>query len=332
MQHATPPLRTAQLPEELKSAMGSTSPTRFRNSPANVVSPTLLQFVLLSMLLHLLLVLFFGTTQSGSSRRGDGWLGPLDVTLRQLSPERGSGFTWAPGADTDLPGTAVLRRLDGSTTAPPSTQPQEKTAAPVVPQEPPRTVPSEPVPPPVPASTDASESVPEVSLSRRPLPAESLPRFDRNAPEEVDKPLIPPAIPTPPISPPRTEKEIVPPVVTPPREVPMPPMAPIAPIERVAPRTARAATRPASGTSSARGSDCPARSACGIEGSRRTGARRAACGTGRSRENRTGAIARDRSETHVAPGACGAERSAENRTKFRAARGNRRTGARHAGP
>jgi hypothetical protein len=212
---------------------------RPQNSPANVVSPTLLQFVLLSMLLHLLLVVLFGNSPSGSARRGDGWLGPLDVTLRQLSPERGSGFTWAPGADTNLPGTALLRRLDGSTTAPAAAQPQENAAARVAPQEPARTAPSEPVPlpVPVPASTDTSESVPEVSLSRRPLPAESLPRLDRNAPEEVDKPLMPPAVSTPPISPPRAEKEIVPPVVSPQREVAMPPMAPIAPIERVAPRT-----------------------------------------------------------------------------------------------
>ena len=217
--------------------MGSTSPTHIRNSPADVVSPTLLQFVFLSMLLHLLLVVLFGNTPSGSSRRGDGWLGPLDVTLRQLSPERGSGFTWAPGADTNLPGTALLRRLDGSTTAPAAIPPQEKALAPAAPQPAARAAQSEPAPPPTPASTDASESVPEISITRRPLPAESLPRLDRNAPEEVDKPLLSPARPTPTISPPRAEKEIVSPVTPPQREVEMPPMAPIAPIERVAPRT-----------------------------------------------------------------------------------------------
>ena len=81
-------------------------------------SPMLLQFVLLSMLLHVLVVLIFGSATMSGARRGDGWLGPLDVTLRQMSPERGAGFTLAPGADTKLPGEALLRRLAGSASAP----------------------------------------------------------------------------------------------------------------------------------------------------------------------------------------------------------------------
>jgi len=63
-----------------------------------VDSPTLLQFVFLSMLLHLLFIVLFGNTTSGGARRGDGEPGSLDVTLRYMSPERGSGFTLAPGA------------------------------------------------------------------------------------------------------------------------------------------------------------------------------------------------------------------------------------------
>ncbi len=78
----------------------------------------LLQFVLLSMLLHVLVVLIFGSATMSGARRGDGWLGPLDVTLRQMSPERGAGFTLAPGADTKSPGEALLRRLAGSASAP----------------------------------------------------------------------------------------------------------------------------------------------------------------------------------------------------------------------
>src|SRR6476646_5773206 len=68
-------------------------------------TPVLLQFVLLSMLLHILVVMIFGsaTLSMSGARRGDGWLGPLDVTLRQVSPELGAGFTLAPGADTKLP-------------------------------------------------------------------------------------------------------------------------------------------------------------------------------------------------------------------------------------
>src|SRR5438046_9149546 len=61
-----------------------------------VDQPTLLQFVLLSMLLHVLLIVLFGNPSSGA-RRSEGWPGPLDVTLRRLAPEPGSGFRTAPG-------------------------------------------------------------------------------------------------------------------------------------------------------------------------------------------------------------------------------------------
>jgi len=195
---------------------------RPRYSPANAESPTLLQFVFLSMLLHMLLVVLFGNTISGGARRGDGWLGPLDVTLRQMSPERGSGFTLAPGADTNLPGAALLRRRAGSA---PAAMPQGNAATRIVPQEP--TI-AAPLPP---ASTDVSESAPEVSLSPRPPPVDSLPRLDRSAPVEVDKPLVSPTVSPPKISPPAPEQEIAPRAVLRPRDVPIPPATPLEPIE-----------------------------------------------------------------------------------------------------
>ncbi len=179
--------------------------------------PTLLQFVLLSMLLHVLLVLLFGNTLQGGARRGDGMLGPLDVTLRQLSPERGSGFTLAPGADTNFPGAALLRRLEGAV------RPPRESAEGAAPQPPANIAPVESAP--VPKA--ASEVVPDVSLSPQPTPAEALPRLDRSAPQEVDRAVTPQTT-----SPPKAEKEIAPPAPLPPREVPMPPMAPL---ERVAP-------------------------------------------------------------------------------------------------
>ena len=84
------------------------------------------------------------------------------------------------------------------------------------------------------------EAVPEISLPPRPPPVDSLPRLDRSAPVEVDKPLVAPIPISPPvappkISPPAPEPEIAPraaPLPPPPREVP----APVAtPVEAIAP-------------------------------------------------------------------------------------------------
>ena len=185
-------------------------------------SPLLLQFVLLSMLLHMLVVLMFGTATIGGARRAEGWLGPLDVTLRQLSPERGSGFTLAPGAEAQPPGAALLQRLESATrpavaaphveTAPPAASPAKSSAA----------APPAPSPPPA----EVRDAVPDVSLAPRPTPADALPRLDRAAPEEVDKPLATPAVTPPKVVPPAPEKEAVP------RDFTLPPMVPL---ERIVP-------------------------------------------------------------------------------------------------
>src|SRR5262249_4072853 len=75
-------------------------------------SSLLLRFVLLSMLLHALMLLVFGTSPVGrGAQRDEGGSGGLDVTLRRLSPEPGSGIRLAPGDETTAPGTALLRRL-----------------------------------------------------------------------------------------------------------------------------------------------------------------------------------------------------------------------------
>jgi hypothetical protein len=191
-------------------------------SPLHAESSLLLQFVLLSMLLHLLVVLLFGTATSGGARRGDGWMGPLDVTLRQLSPERGAGFTLAPGADVQQPGAALLRRMEGATAAPVAL-PQSRASAPA---EPPETANAAAPPVPSPPPAEVREAVPEISLSPRPPPVDALPRLDRTAPEEVDKPLVAPAVATPKAAPPPAERE------APPREFALPPMAPL---ERIVP-------------------------------------------------------------------------------------------------
>jgi len=173
------------------------TPARASRSFA-VDQPTLLQFVLLSILLHVLLIVLFGNP-AGGTRRGEQWWGPLDVTLRRLSPEPGSGFSLAPGAETSTLGVS-LHRLER-------------------------------VPEPVIAPEPSQEAAPA-----QPAPAQALPRLYRPAPEEVDKPLTPPTVAPAEIeriAPARIERELAPPLELPPRAVPM---APAAPIERLAPR------------------------------------------------------------------------------------------------
>src|SRR2546425_12864059 len=70
-------------------------PARPASRSFAIDQPTLLQFVLLSMLLHVLLIVLFGNP-TGGARRSDGWPGSLNVTLRRASPGTGS-FTLAPG-------------------------------------------------------------------------------------------------------------------------------------------------------------------------------------------------------------------------------------------
>jgi hypothetical protein len=191
-------------------------PARPASRSVAVDPPTLLQFVLLSMLLHVLLIVLFGNPVGGSARRSDGWWGPLDVTLRRLSPEPGSGFKLAPGAETSAPGVSLRRRSAGVADA----NRLER------------------VPEPADASQPAQEAAPaaeETAASAQPAPAQALPRLNRTAPEEVDKPLTPSVVSPAKIeriAPARIERELAPPLELPPRAVPM---APAVPLERVAP-------------------------------------------------------------------------------------------------
>ncbi len=233
---------------------------RPRDAPPTMESSLLLRFVLISMLLHALVLLVFGTAAGGrGARSGDSSWGGLDVTLRRLSPEPGSGIKLAPGDETTSPGAAILRRL-GSTPAAPSASPLEKApaaprpepAAPSIqPQPPPDVTPVEPAPP------QADVARPQETPPPAPSPSfEALPPLNRSAPEEIDQPTAPaatspppkverapapvvpkprerPAAPPPPVAPQPIEREIAPSLEPPLREVPAPP-AP-QPVEPVAP-------------------------------------------------------------------------------------------------
>ena len=159
---------------------------------------TLLQCVVLSMLLHVWIIVLFGTTTYGGSRRDRDFGNALDVTLRALTGELGPGFRFAPGVDTGSPGTALLPRAGGAAPAPRGrdlARPRDKPA----PHE---------APPPAPAPATA------------PPAAEPLPRLNLDAPEVVDKPYVP-------APPPSIEREVAAPVPATPRET-----VPPAPVER----------------------------------------------------------------------------------------------------
>src|SRR5215813_5068181 len=163
-------------------------PARRRYVAATVDSPTLFQFVALSMLVHVLVILLFGNVQGIGGRESESWWGPLNVTLRRLAPEIGSGIRLAPGADRGEADRSLLRRPEVRRETPREQAPTR----------------AEPTPE-APASVDA------------------LPRLNLEAPEQADREVIQQPAPIERIAPRRLEREAVPPVQLPPREVPMAP-------------------------------------------------------------------------------------------------------------
>lgn len=211
-----------------------------------VDSPTMVQFVVLSMLLHLLVILLFGTAPGTGARRGEGWWGALNVTLRRLVPESQPGLQPPPSPELTAK-TQPQRRP-----APPPSQPQP---APL--EQPPKLNPEtlqeseRPTAPPaiqiepIAPRPIEREIVPPVVLPRRELPVEPGAPLERIAPPKAEPEVAPPleitprempvvpAAPIENIAPPRTEQPLAPPVELPPHEVPV---VPDAPIERIAPR------------------------------------------------------------------------------------------------
>lgn len=60
--------------------------------------PSLDQFILLSLMLHVLVIALFGDTSGGGARRGEKLWGALTVTVQGMMPERGIGLTLDRGA------------------------------------------------------------------------------------------------------------------------------------------------------------------------------------------------------------------------------------------
>ena len=91
-------------PETIRcAALHVSAPARYRRARQSLVfvdQPRLFRFVVLSMLLHLWIVVLFGTSTYSGARRDREFGDAFDVSLRALIEEHGSGFRLAPGADT----------------------------------------------------------------------------------------------------------------------------------------------------------------------------------------------------------------------------------------
>ncbi len=173
-------------------------PPRRATSRTTLDQPTLFRFVALSMLLHLWIVVLFGTTTYSPSRRSGEFGDALNVDLRALRDERGSAFRLAPGADTAAPGSALLPRPDAAA-ARAARQARDAAPArdPAAPAPPPATSRPESAP-----AQPAREPVPAPAASppaTEPRAAEALPRLNPDAPEETDRPLQPAPSPVAPI-------------------------------------------------------------------------------------------------------------------------------------
>jgi len=234
------------------------SPGR-RKSPARVEQPSLFEFLILSMLLHLLVIVLFGNPGGSSLRRDEESWNPLDIRLRQPNSEPRTGFRRAPGAETTAPGSALLPRT-GAAPSTPSTTPgtQQPSAAPAPPEpqaERPEAFPE--APPAAPPEKEATPRAPSPPREAKPgLNLEAPQEIDRSfavepplrrlAPPTLESPLttpaelapheapISPAVPLGRITPALTQRELAPPLELIPREAPV---TPAAPVERmVAPR------------------------------------------------------------------------------------------------
>jgi hypothetical protein len=195
-----------------------------RSYATRIDEPTLFQFVVLSMLVHIFAIVLFGTTGRGSAGKGDALLGMLDVRLQRLAPDSGTGFGVAP-AET----ASSVRPLRPA----PETQPRVSPRA--------KALEGEAVP--LPAESREPASPVEKPA---PSPEASVPRLNRSAPDEVDRPLRPETRAAPiappkieawpaslePVAPPAIEREVAPAIEAPARVLPS---APTAPLERIAP-------------------------------------------------------------------------------------------------
>ena len=196
------------------------TPTR-RSHGLRLDEPTLVQFVLLSMLLHILAIVLFGATAKGGAGRGEGLPETLDVTLR-------------PSA-TESRALRLPPREEASPAVPLSGRPAER---------PPR---------PAPGSASVSIQPQHFELIAPPAMAPSMPEpFLRpDVPQEIERDLSPAGPPKPQIeaTPERLEPvapETLQPRLEQPIEEPraLQPNAPSVPLERLTAPVERSLEKP----------------------------------------------------------------------------------------
>jgi hypothetical protein len=148
---------------------------RRRRDPSQ---PSLTQFVVLSILLHALFILLFGSPSGGSSQGRAMW-GSLDVTIRGPLLDSGVGLGTERAQPLQLPGTQMLEKRERKRETPP---------------------------PPTPAPPEARSAPPDLEASRvadMPSPAPLAPIVPASAPP-VD------LAPAPRIDPAREEARVIP--------------------------------------------------------------------------------------------------------------------------
>ena len=169
------------------------------------------------MLLHATLVILFGTSHGGGAGRGQGLPDALDVTFRRQP---------AP-ADAGLPGVDAATGRDLLAAPQSSAAPARSEPRPGI--EPAKTGRFAPVEP-FPAAPEPDRAPPEALPPQREPAVEALPRIDLRAPQEVDKPLLPPLVAPPAIerlAPPPNPSELAPAPDTASRPSPEIPAAPV---------------------------------------------------------------------------------------------------------
>lgn len=191
--------------------------------------PSLDQFVLLSLMLHVLVILLFGDTTGSGARRGEKMWGALTVTVQSLLPERNAELK------SDAEKAVLQRPATGIQSAPAapktnfsaSDSPASASAQPLVPADEmitPVAPPSFEMPPLIAKEIDKPVTefvVPKASLDRAASPSKPTPLNPPIAPVPRE---TPPVITTPePVAPSKIERVLA---------TPIPLFSPLEPVPR----------------------------------------------------------------------------------------------------
>jgi len=190
--------------------------------------PSLAQFVFLSMLLHALFILMFGSPVGGS-REGRAMWGSLDVTIHGPLTNTGVGPRQDPVAGMSLPGSQLLERRASQRpeAAPPAPVPRPEA------QSPPPDLDAAKVAD-VPVATPLPQDVVVTPATAELVPA---PRVEA---VKVPAPLLPVPAPVPAIE--WAPQQAVEPLLAPPVEVPRPVRVPVITAPSMQPGTTPAAS------------------------------------------------------------------------------------------